>query len=179
MYDISFDRSIDCLGPIMTLNKWRVVSNFNGEIDRAVRENKYYMFYTVNKRWPDKRDVITVLYDPICYFDSFYEFDSGLTLVPVSDWNTPPGFIHKGYFHFFDTNKIYIFNANQYYDSQIIINATLTTIHAKEFFICNQHEHYVPVSYPQITTPSEDGKHFFSKPLIENNENIFIFQWKK
>ena len=60
MYDISFDRSIDCLGPIMTLNKWRVISNFNGEIDRAVRENKYYMFYTVNKRWPDKRDVITV-----------------------------------------------------------------------------------------------------------------------
>lgn len=162
MYDIHLEKNWNCMGgTVMTLNKWHIKWHSNGALYTAARQFRYYMYYTVDKRWPDKRDIITILYEPTCKLDTFYKSNPNWVLAPVGDWNTPPGFINNGYFHFFDTNKIYIFNAQTFNGSQIIINSTLITIPAKEFFICNHHEHFVPITYPPITTPDENGKTFF------------------
>ena len=151
--------STKCYNKILVLSKWRYVFNeVWGHLETASIINTFYMYYTVDKSKPDQHNIITITYNEICndQAENFFKNNPNWKLIPITDWDVPPGFIYKKYFHLFDVNKIYIFDDQMFESSEIILNSTFTVIPAKDFFICNSHQKpIVPVTYPPITTNSE------------------------
>lgn len=154
-YSINYE-SNTCFDEILILNKWKYEYNMAwGYVTSASIINTYYMYYAVNKDHPENRDIITITYNLICgdETEKFFGEETNLKLIPIDDWDVPPGFIYNSYFHFFDRNKIYLFEKKLYDDSEIVLNSTFTIIPAKDFFICNHIDHkLVPITYPPITT---------------------------
>ena len=148
-----------CFDKILTLNKWKYTFNHIwGHFESASIINTFYMYYTVDKSKPDQHNIITITYSEICSeeAENFFKKNPNWKLVPITDWDVPPGFIHNKYFHFFDVNKIYLFEDQMYENSEIILNSTFKVVPAKDFFICNSHpKPIVPITYPPITTNSE------------------------